>query len=113
MRSEDPNYHSEIREGILLINLILYAQNVELMQRVVKNSKSRGMEPGCQAYFFFVPEDGNEDFLYGVEMYLPLVFRSVTQVMTTRRQSKKRTSIPLLYNPLLPNFPVYFKTKLT
>jgi hypothetical protein len=39
------------------------------MQPVVKNAKSHETEPGCQAYFFFVPKDGNEDFLYGIEMY--------------------------------------------
>ena len=58
-------------EGILLIDLILYAQNVELMERVVKNARGRDIEPDFQAYFFFVPEDGKEDFLYGVEMYVP------------------------------------------
>jgi len=44
------------------------------MQRVVKNAKSHDTEPGCRAYFFFVPKDGNEDFLYGVEMYLTRFF---------------------------------------
>jgi hypothetical protein len=39
------------------------------MQPVVKNAKSRETEPGCQAYYFFVPADGNEDYLYGIEMY--------------------------------------------
>jgi hypothetical protein len=42
------------------------------MQPVVKNAKSKDTEPGCQAYFFFIPEDGNEDFLYGIEMYYPI-----------------------------------------
>jgi len=46
------------------------------MQRVVKNAKSHDTEPGCQAYFFFVPKDGNEDFLYGVEMYPPSIVLS-------------------------------------
>jgi hypothetical protein len=41
------------------------------MQGVVQHAKGRETEPGCQTYFFFIPEDGNEEFLYGVEMYLP------------------------------------------
>jgi len=40
------------------------------MQPVVNNAKSHDTEPGCQAYFFFQPADGSEDFLYGVEMYI-------------------------------------------
>lgn len=39
------------------------------MQPVVKNAKSKDTEPGCQAYYFFVPRDGDESFLYGMEMY--------------------------------------------
>jgi quinol monooxygenase YgiN len=46
------------------------------MQRVIKNAKSRDTEPGCQAYYFFVPQDGNEEFLYGVEMYSNLKYSS-------------------------------------
>jgi hypothetical protein len=41
------------------------------MQPEVKNAKSHDTEPGCQAYFFFIPKDGSEDFLYGVEILLP------------------------------------------
>jgi quinol monooxygenase YgiN len=40
------------------------------MQPVVKNAKGRDTEPGCQAYYFFVPRDGNEEYLYGMEMYI-------------------------------------------
>jgi hypothetical protein len=46
-------------------------QNVELMQPVVKNAKSHETEPGCRAYFFFVPEDseeGKEEVMNGIEM---------------------------------------------
>ena len=38
---------------------------------MVKNAKSHQTEPGCQAYYFFVPRDGNEEFMYGIEMYPP------------------------------------------
>jgi len=38
------------------------------MQPVVKNAKSHETEPGCQAYYFFVAQDGNEEFMYGIEM---------------------------------------------
>jgi hypothetical protein len=39
------------------------------MQQVVQHAKGKDTEPGCQTYFFFVPEDGNEEYLYGLEMY--------------------------------------------
>ena len=39
------------------------------MKPVVEHSKGRDTEPGCQAYLFFVPRDGNEEYLYGMEMY--------------------------------------------
>ena len=74
------------------------------MQRVIKNAKSHDTEPGCQAYFFFVPKDGSEEFLYGVEMYLRrLCF--LTAVTMTKRLSKRPTSTLKHSNPSLRNPP--------
>ena len=50
------------------IAVLIMQINTELMQPVVKNAKSRDTEPGCHAYYFFVSKDGNEEFLYGIEM---------------------------------------------
>jgi len=72
------------------------------MQRVIKNAKSHETEPGCQAYFFFIPKDGNEEFLYGVEMYLTqLPF--LTAVTMTKRPSRTLTSTLKHSNPSLRN----------
>jgi hypothetical protein len=59
------------------------------MQTVVKNAKGKDTEPGCQAYYFFVPEDGNEDFLYGIEMYPPIEIYELTAAMMIKKPSKK------------------------
>jgi len=74
------------------------------MERVVKNAKSHDTEPGCQAYFFFVPKDGSEDFLYGVEMYRPQL-SFLTSVTMTRKPSKTLTSILKHSNRSLRNSP--------
>jgi hypothetical protein len=45
-------------------------QNVELAEAMVKNAKGSDTEPNCGTYFFFTPEDGEEEWLYGIEMYI-------------------------------------------
>ena len=60
------------------------------MQPVVKNAKSRETEPGCQAYFFFTPKDGNEEVLYGIELY-GLAFLWSNEVTMTKKLSRKPT----------------------
>jgi hypothetical protein len=42
------------------------------MGPVVKNAKSHETEPGCQAYYFFTPKDGNGEIMWGVEMSVPI-----------------------------------------
>jgi hypothetical protein len=61
----------ETFQGSIRVIQLTDEQNVELMQPVVKNAKSHKTEPGCQAYFFFVPEDaeeGKEEVMNGIEM---------------------------------------------
>lgn len=69
--SHDPCGPWETLQGSIRVNQLADGQNVELMQPVVKNAKSHETEPGCQAYFFFVPEDseeGKEEVMNGIEM---------------------------------------------
>ena len=61
------------------------------------------MEPGCQAYFSFVPKMEQGFLVRGRGNVSPPSFHSITQAMTTRMQSKIRTSIPPSFNPLLRN----------
>jgi len=78
------------------------------MQVVVDNAKGHDTEPGCQAYFFFQPADGNEEFLYGVEMYLFDLRVSDLTVTTPKTISKTPISIPMPSKVSKRTFPSLF-----
>jgi quinol monooxygenase YgiN len=74
------------------------------MQPVVKNAKSRETEPGCQAYYFFTPRDGNGEVMWGIEMYIPPQLTKLTPPSYDDEKAIKETHFN---SPAFQNFAAY------